>query len=357
MVRRSLELDGLRIVAAFLVLLSHLAEGPENGIPHYVGVFFDGDIAVLIFFVLSGYVITNLLARELDRTGTIAMGQFYLRRALRIWPASYAYIVVATICVALHFATAQPAQIVVAATHLWNYCMTILHEDQSSQGHTIFGHFWSLALEEQFYWTWPLALTLLRGRASRVLIFIILAMPLIRMTSYVLFPVSRGQLNAMFHTAIDPIALGAWLSLNEERVKGWLVKLSPRAFYGNIVFLVVACPLLALEFRGLWGITYGRTLEAASAGFLIMALAHGPETALARFLRTRPMQFGGRISYSLYVWQQLYSLPGSIFPQNGAAAIALSLVTATASYALIERPFLILKDRVALRTRSQKVLG
>lgn len=340
------ELDGLRIVAAALVLFSHLIEIPGNAIPRLATVFMDGATGVLIFFVLSGYVITRLLRREMERTGTIAMAQFYVRRALRIWPASYAYIAVATICVALHLASAQPIQIIAAATHLWNYSLTLFKVDTTGQGFVIFGHFWSLALEEQFYWTWPLALLLLRGGASRALVILILAMPLVRIASYVLFPASRGQLDAMFHTASDPIALGAWLALNEDWLKHRLARLSPWLFYANLVFLLIVCTLLSRTFHGFWTITYGRTLQSLSAGLLIMALVHGPETVLARILRTAPFQFGGKISYSLYLWQQLFTLPGSIFPQPAAVAVVLSVICAIASHYLIERPFLMLKDRV-----------
>ncbi|WP_420384259.1 acyltransferase family protein [Novosphingobium sp.] len=347
MTKRFAELDGLRIVAAMLVLMSHLVEVPETNYFGPIGVLFDGGVAVLIFFVLSGFVITGLLTRELDRTGSIALRQFYLRRALRIWPASYAYILVALVCVSLHFATARPQNFILAATHLWNYSFTLTRADPSSQGFTIFGHFWSLALEEQFYWAWPLAMLLLRGRATKVLIVIIAIMPVVRIVSYVLFPFSRGQLTAMFHTGIDPIALGALLSLSGERLRPQVARLSPWLFYANLAFLLVLCPVLEAHLRGFWTVTYGRTLEAASAGLLIIALIHGPQTRLAWLLRTWPMQFGGRISYSLYVWQQLFTLRMSIFPQGALMAIALSLAAATASYYLIELPFLRLKDRLA----------
>jgi len=346
MTKRFAELDGLRIVAAMVVLMSHLVETPANNYFGPFAVLFDGGVAVLIFFVLSGFVITRLLTSELDRTGSIALGQFYLRRALRIWPVSYAYILVAIACLALHLATARPQEVALAATHLWNYGMTLTTYDPDSQGQAIFGHFWSLALEEQFYWAWPLALLLLRKRAAGVLITIVAIMPLVRICSYVLFPFSRGQLNAMFHTGMDPIALGALLCLFEARLRPHVARLSPWLLYANLAFLFVACPELEIHFRGFWSITYGHTLEAASAGLLIMGLIHGPQTRLAWLLRTPPMQFGGRISYSLYVWQQLFSLKAAIFPQGALMTILLSLAAATASYYIIELPFLRLKKHV-----------
>ncbi len=338
------ELDGLRSVAAAVVILSHVSEGPNSSIPRFIAPFCDGATAVLIFFVLSGFVITRMLRNELARTGTIAMGQFYLRRALRIWPVSYAYIAFVTGCALLHLAVLQPAQIAIAAAHMWNYVNTIINENPTSQGHVIFGHFWSLALEEQFYWTWPLALILLRRRASQVLVVLILIMPIVRVISYVLFPYSRGYLGEMFHTALDPIAVGAWIALNEDWLKSRVARLSPVLFYGNIAFLLLICPVLTAHFRGFWDITYGHTLVSASAGLLVFALAYGPETPVARLMRTAPFQFGGRISFSLYVWQQLFTLPGTIFPQPSAIAIILACAAATASYYLIERPFLKLKQ-------------
>ena len=136
---------------------------------------------------------------------------------------------------------------------------------------------------------------------------------------------------------------GALLALTEDRVRLRVERLSPWLFYGNLAFLFIICPLLEFYGRGFWTITYGRTLEAGSAGLLIIALAHGPQTLVARWLRTAPMQFGGRISYSLYVWQQMFTLPRSIFEQRPLMAITLSVLVATASYYLIEQPFLRLK--------------
>eukprot|EP01037_Dinobryon_pediforme_P015545 gene15545-15692_t len=324
MSQRFRELDGLRIVAATLVLLSHLVENAENHIPGWLAPFLAGDIAVLVFFVLSGFVITRLLVGEMGRTGSISLWAFYWRRSMRIWPASYAYIAVATACAAWGLAELQTKQIILVSAHMWNYGQLLIHQDLSSQGHAIFGHFWSLALEEQFYWTWPLALLALRGHAAKVLIGVILIMPVIRVASYAFQPGLRSSLGMMLHTGIDPIAMGALLALGEARVKPHMAKVRPVLFHANLMFLFIACPLLVRSLHVLWAITYGRTLESASAALLIAALAFGPETSLARLLRTQPFQFGGRISYSLYVWQQLFSLPRSIFPMSAGAAIVFA---------------------------------
>lgn len=351
MKNRLKELDGLRFVAAFLVVLSHVLGNYTDKDFHLESVFFDGGIAVLIFFVLSGYIITRLLCAELGATGTLDLKAFYIRRALRIWPASYSYIALSVLLGIVGFASIHPTQALIAAMHVWNYYALLMPSDVIDQGRAVFAHFWSLALEEQFYWIWPAALLLLRNRVGVVLAAIVLLLPLERVAIYFVFPSQRGTMGEMFHAGADPIALGALLSLNEARLRPWLDRLNTPLFFANLAFLLLACPLLQFFLGGLWGATYGRTIEALSAGILILGLANGAGGWFAALLRTPPLQFGGRISYSLYIWQQLFTLPLSIFVMPPLQAVVFSCLAATASYFIIEKPFLHLKDRFSVNPK------
>src|ERR1700691_518565 len=118
----------------------------------------DGRLGVLVFFVLSGFLITNILLAELQSTGGIRLFPFYVKRALRIWPAFYVYLATIAILSIVGCTDVDQRQLTYAALHLWNYSAFLgmsgddrLHSD----GAWYLGHFWTLALEEQFYWIWP----------------------------------------------------------------------------------------------------------------------------------------------------------------------------------------------------------
>ena len=130
-------LDGLRAISIILVLLAHL-----SGTRHFVksGVFeIYGNVGVRIFFVISGYLITLLLLKEHERTATISLRDFYIRRAYRILPAAYVFM----LPVILWYARSlNRVTILAAVTYTSNY----IHV-----GNWILGHLWSLSVEEQFY--------------------------------------------------------------------------------------------------------------------------------------------------------------------------------------------------------------
>lgn len=118
------ELDGLRAVAVGMVVLGHcnsvlLGEGHAIWLPFRI--LGDGFTGVLIFFVLSGFLITRILLAELGKTGTLSLTRFYWHRAVRILPTSYTYIFVTCIVTVLGFAQVSVAQVVTATLHMWNY--------------------------------------------------------------------------------------------------------------------------------------------------------------------------------------------------------------------------------------------
>src|SRR5947209_3439497 len=141
--RRIPSLDGLRAISITLVMLSHLLKWKHISVA-VLGAY--GSLGVFIFFVLSGYLITNLLLREYQRTSTISLRDFYLRRAFRIFPAAFVFLVV-VIVLYRH----QMTWFHVAAAVLYVANMDITRP-------WIFGHLWSLSIEEQFYLLWPFAL-------------------------------------------------------------------------------------------------------------------------------------------------------------------------------------------------------
>src|SRR5882724_9559882 len=138
-------LDGLRALSISLVLVGHFAFAA--GFPIHRAWWTDAyaHYGVLIFFVISDYLITTLLVRERAKTGTINLKQFYIRRAYRILPAAYFYLVVVTV---VFYASLPFKFLVTAYTYLTSYAV-----------HTpwVLLHLWSLSVEEQFYLVWPIA--------------------------------------------------------------------------------------------------------------------------------------------------------------------------------------------------------
>jgi len=141
--KRIPSLDGVRAVSITMVILGHLVKWKHISL-QVLGSY--GTLGVFIFFVLSGYLITNLLLREYERNSAIDLTDFYTRRAFRILPAAFVYM---TVVVVLYWHEMRWFHIAAAVLYVAN--MDISRP-------WVFGHLWSLSIEEQFYLLWPLAL-------------------------------------------------------------------------------------------------------------------------------------------------------------------------------------------------------
>lgn len=315
---------------------------PQSAGTLWLAPLMNASLGVRLFFVLSGFLITSLLLREQQRCGSIDWRAFVLRRSLRIWPALYAYLLVMLLLRQFGVLAISPGQFFAAATFTWNYAALWVREG-TSQGAWFLGHLWTLALEQQFYLVWPLAIACLGWRrAGRLAVLVPLLLPALRVIWWLAFPAQRGLLGMMFHTAIDSILIGCAFALHQQRIRAWM-SANPWAFPAALVFVLGLSPLIAAEFRA-YRITIGFGLDAVGCGLLILA-ARGPNCAISRrwaaLLSWQPLVWIGTISYGLYLWQQPFltsfntTLSGR-FPLSLFAA----LVCAVASYLCIERPAL-----------------
>jgi peptidoglycan/LPS O-acetylase OafA/YrhL len=351
--RRTQELTGLRCVAVTLVIISHAERMTTGGYSGWLAplrLLTDGRLGVLIFFVLSGFLITDLLQREWNSTGKINLPAFYLRRALRIWPAFYTYVIVVSLLGAAGILDIDYRQTLYAAAHLWNYSGLLGLASTNAahpEGAWYLGHFWTLALEEQFYWFWPpVLLYCLARKDSRPLVFLILLVPIIRMATYFGAPSLRGQLLMMLHTGVDPILVGCYAGMHKEKLQRMLGALPNGSLILSVLVLTLflVMPMADRRLGGYWIASYGRTIEAAMAATLIIALTAKADFWLSRLLRTRVFVAVGTVSFSLYLWQQLFFNVATPFALRFPLCIAEALAAATLSYWLIEQPFLRLKD-------------
>ncbi len=335
-------LDGLRAFSIALVVIGH----SKPYIPFFKTRFapladsvLDGHFGVRVFFVLSGFLITTLLFGEEDKTGRISITGFYERRIARIFPAFYLYILTLVVLTLLHSVDLHWPDFVTASTFLWNY--QSLWTSPSAAASEILGHLWTLSLEEQFYLVWPATLILLgRKRGGQIAVGSILVFPVLRVASYFLIPATRGQLMMMFHTGADMIMWGAMAAYLCK--DGILDRFKTLKFRGAIPWLCgfgvfVLRPVLEAKIRGA-EVVITPTLECVCIVAFIFWLLSGEMGIVRRVLESWPMVQLGLLSYSLYLWQQLFILSEATQRFSIYLRILGALVAAVVSYRLVEIP-------------------
>jgi len=330
-------LDGLRAIAIALVIAGHAGEAyglREH--PWWLAPAINPSFGVRLFFVLSGFLITLLLMREQETRGAISLKAFYMRRVLRIFPAFYLFLGTIGLFAACGIIEISWQQFAAAASYTWNY-LAVWYGSGPAEGSWFLGHLWTLSLEEQFYLFWPL-LIILAGfrRAGYVAVILPLALPLVRVVSYYLFPNLRGQLGMMFHTAIDSILIGCAFALYRQSLPAWVMR--REVFWGCLIYPFVLSPIIGLLCRPYY-VTVGFGLDAICAAILILHASR--PGAFSRLLSWEPMRLVGTWSYSLYLWQQLFLTSyNTTWTGRFPLSVLSALICALASYYLIEKPVL-----------------
>ncbi len=347
-------LDGLRAISIFLVLISH----SESTYPHQnrwvnflLTIFGNGSLGVLIFFVISGFLITTLLLNEYEKTGTISLTQFYLRRAFRIFPAFYCYLSFIFGLWMIGIIHLDWLDFGAAALFLRNYGGLFIHSNSS--GDWFIAQTWSLAVEEQFYWLWPVCLLFVKPqRAVLITVVLILLAPFIRTAEYFAMPATREQIPIMLHTRMDSLMTGCLIAFlyKNMRFQGLLKSLYQRHIpLLAAVFMFAISALLNNRFRGIYSLPIGWTLENISAALILLWAIDNASSKVGIFLNSRLLTHLGVISYSLYLWQQLFLtklIPLSFdkFPFS----LVLCILAAEFSYFVVERPILSWRQRLKL---------
>lgn len=355
-------LDGLRAISILMVIIYHNEVAlkpifkslnlPAN-IIDFLG---NGHIGVVIFFVISGYLITTLLKRELERTNTISLKDFYTRRAYRIFPAYYFYLGVIAILAVAGFLDIRFGQFIIAGTYTWNYLFRFVPQGADTW---YLVHFWTLAIEEQFYLLWPLTLLWLRPKkAAKLAVFLICLTPFIRVFTHFVMPEWRFDLPRMLHTQWDPLMMGALIALWEGE-KFFEDRIRP--LINNRWLLLLACitalfivPLLDRKLGNAFGTIAQVTIEIICIALVLLHVTRNPTTTVGKFLNHPAVVFVGTLSYSLYLWHQLFTgylnQPWKTpFPGSLLSVVACSLI----SYYLIEQPFLRLRHTLAARAKKR----
>jgi peptidoglycan/LPS O-acetylase OafA/YrhL len=350
-------LDGLRGIAITFVVLYHNFNFTDR--------FFFGWLGVDLFFVLSGFLITTILLDSLDNP--YYFRNFYARRALRIFPLYY--LVLLIFFVAFPLLKLFPQRMEYFINHqlwFWFYLQNWLVSFYTPPpGSNMLVHFWSLAVEEQFYLIWPFVIFLIR-KTKALLVFMIVFLILVVSIRGVAYSYHIQNLNyaALYtFTRIDGICIGAIVAI--------LRKINAQYLKKNIGVIVIILACLNFLFYFLnepYGVLpylalCGYTTFAILIGFLVNEIAGNTGNKILRqILEIRPLLFLGKISYGLYVFHwPVYALLAEplfivlkqslkisdILCLTFAAAITtiLSIILSIVSYYTFEVKFLKLKTR------------
>lgn len=365
-------LNGIRFLAALVVIIHHVEMAKYwFGLPNiyknsFVGGVF-GELGIILFFVLSGFLITYLLLEEHRRTGTIGVKAFYMRRILRIWPVYYV-VVIFSLFILPNF-------------HVFDIPVLSVHMNEGfllkslaylsflpNLGYTIYEHIpyatqtWSVGVEEQFYLIWPV-LMLFAIRKNKVLsallgtVAIYLVVKTLAIVGTVINPDSVVFMkNWLFwdHFSIDCMAVGGigayLLFYRKEKALKVLFNKYLQAF------LYIALAIITV--KGLIIPWYSKELFAIIFMVLILNLAANPRTLIK--LEYKPLNYLGKISYGLYmyhnfvltmvlkvfIWSGLVnagSIVGGIVYQ--LVSIGLTIIVSALSYEYFEKWFLGIKGR------------
>jgi peptidoglycan/LPS O-acetylase OafA/YrhL len=333
--RKITQIQGLRALAALLVTLFH-AKWVSGGF-----------IGVDIFYVISGFLITGLLLREIDRTGTINFTDFYARRFKRLLPTSFFVLAITAIASWLLIPATMRASlgrdVIAASLYVSNYLFAWWQADYQNLDATPSPviHYWSLAVEEQFYVVWPLLILLFFTFAKRLNNKIILTYLVAAFTiSSFIFSIYQTEASPIW--AFYSLPTRAW----ELGLGALLVLLPPikaKKFVGLIGFLLII--LSAFIFNESTAFPGVNAALPVLGTVLLIATINSWPPFLNDVANSRLFQWLGEISYPLYLWHwPLLVLPSTYFARpleiyERLIAIAATILFADLTHRFIEEPY------------------
>jgi len=343
-------LDGWRALSITLVVLHH--SQIQSSIP-ILGPLLQflahvGEVGVELFFAISGLLICSRLLDEESRGGQISVKGFYLRRVFRILPAAIFYLLVIAILAVLHVIPVSLMDWFASLFFFRNYVMLFEYLNHSPLPlHWYTGHFWSLSMEEHFYLVLPAVLVAFKRTRRWVLAGMAISVALWRMV--LVHVVHRDyEFNFRTDTHVDALLIPAMIALTLYPLTRNQTARRYIPAWSFPVFLVTELLLLTIRVPCFF------TLQAIVLPLLILSTALHPNTAQGRILETKPLRWIGWISYSLYLWQQLFfgvnfagSPPGLALLRKPPINLLALLVCATFSYYVIEKPFIRLGHKLA----------
>jgi peptidoglycan/LPS O-acetylase OafA/YrhL len=337
------ELDGIRGIAALMVMFFHFFQMPKiyNSFVAMRKIAMFGQTGVSLFFVLSGFLITRILLNTKDSPNFFY--NFYVRRALRIFPLYYLFLVIYYFVLPLLFKGTVPAfsMQVYHWVYLQNFAMTFNWKFDGP------AHFWSLAVEEHFYFFWPFLVFFLNNKKIAIASSSIIIMAFI---VRLLLVNHHYEVYYFTFCRIDELAVGALLAILETRNK--LVKENANKFLLLFTLIIIPTIIIWVFYTG----SGNQVLQVfkfillsfsyfSIIGFVVSIDENHP---IKRLLKGKPLLYSGKISYGLYVYHPIcfwilsrfVDIPNVIFL---ILAFGSAYLVATISYYTIELKFLKLK--------------
>ncbi|MEO6606105.1 MAG: acyltransferase family protein [Aeromicrobium sp.] len=295
-----LDIEGMRTIAVGAVLVGHA------GVPFLAG----GFVGVDVFFVLSGFLITGLLAREVSRSGRVSLTNFWSRRMKRLLPASATVLVFSAMITYLYLPITQRrdfgGDIVSAALYVVNWRLADRGVDYLAEdiGQSPVQHYWSLAVEEQFYLVWPILMLLIGFIAAKRWkqgAFVVLGVATVGSFLYSVQQTADSPATAYFvsTTRIWELGIGALLALAATRVAQLPSVL--RAIGGWVGIALIAYAMLMFDGSTTWP-GFNALVPTVGAALMIQSGLTRTPGSPQRLLSLKPMVFIGGLSYSIYLW-------------------------------------------------------
>jgi len=362
-------LNGLRAISIFMVIGYHLMQHnflPNDSFIKYGSqLFFNGQMGVNIFFVISGFLITSLLMKEKTGTGSVSLNKFYCRRIIRIFPAYYFLLLI-------YFILEQYGYFHLDSRNWFSnltFTKQFFHDSTYETE-----HLWSLSVEEVFYLIWPLMFLQLSKYYTGVLSLIILFFTVFRVFQ---FAYPTPHLNSSIWSTGDALLIGCLFAIHNDRIKAWVETKKKWAWLVvpallicliiyNYVYHLSSNPsnqVSPVSLHNLQAVAYALfgnigLITNLLIGMLIMISINLQNTLWFRFLNLRIMELFGRLSYSLYLWQQLFTKDNPALHRIPLILLLMIILAcACFSYYLIERPILKLKTRLGFKEQFQRTIN
>jgi len=336
-------LDGLRGIAILWVILGHAVMGTPavNSIV--------GGLGVSVFFVISGFLITTLLLKEKITTGKISLKKFYLRRLLRIYPVLILYLVVLLILnTALHLNIGVKSFISAA--------LMVQNLPRLSTYNWHLQHFWSLSVEEQYYLVFPGILALSLRMAKTIMLAIVITVPIISLLGFNKIGVFYSNHTIHIFAFIIINLLGSTVNILVGALFAILlfkkiISISNRNTIKYTSLIIFVTALLTSTKASFAFIPYSNVLLFPILIALVIVFNLSSQSFFNKFLDSRILVYTGAISYSLYVWQQLFSNPDNTLLHNQSIWVNFLVIfmVANVSYYFYEKRFLLLKSRFKVK--------
>jgi peptidoglycan/LPS O-acetylase OafA/YrhL len=343
--------DGLRGISIIFVLLNHLGITlllpQRNFIMQRVWPLFAGVTGVNIFFAISGFLITSILLKEMNGSG-ISLKRFYIRRALRLLPALFIFYAIIVVLLLTRTIEGSWESFLYSFFYLYNFAPPRIYIPECI-------HTWSLAVEEQFYFTWPFVLLLFKQKKAFNIGIGLIGLCLI---AKFILPVMKLTVNGQsiafgdyfrtdlwFIPAVAPIIIGSMTAIaifnNPRRAENIFV------YYRQLLvvaFVLFISPLYLAPFL----LDFAYILQALGISLLLGILLYQREIIVSRILGFGPLVYIGKISYGIYVFQGLFlrnGPGGKLLINKFPLDLFLTLIIAILSYHLVERPILRYKEK------------